>query len=251
MRYLFGGTTDTAAETATGARLPNAVGTVWGSGTTDAVQLTDLVDINGNPMSLITADKTGMLPAFYGPDGYRYLWVDFGAGRYMVVPTDTVTRLDEHLQGIDPHGDRSYTNSVFDRALPKAGGTVEAPEQRNWLTVRVPGNGAPGDGEGTVYQLTDGTTPYTRLFNNGALHVDTMGAPTSLALGSTATGNFITAHNGRSAPSPAGSVFTVTSDGSVIAAGTVTGRNIGTARVFSGPTPPPNPQVGDVWVKFG
>ncbi|MFI6052768.1 hypothetical protein ACIBCO_22135 [Streptomyces violascens] len=245
MRYLFGGTTDTAAETTTGARLPNATGTVWSSGAADATQLTDLIDINGNPMSMLSADKNGMVPGFYGPDGVRYLWVDFGSGRYMMLPSDTVTRLDEHVQGLDPHGDRSYTNAVFDRALPKAGGTVDAPSQRDWLTVRVP-----GDGVGTVYQLTDGTTAFTRLFNNGAFHIDTMGAPTSLALGTTAAGNFITAHTGRSTPSSTGSVFTVKADGSVTSAGTVTGTNIGSARVFSGATPPDNPQVGDVWVMY-
>ncbi|MFI6685378.1 hypothetical protein [Streptomyces sp. NPDC050485] len=247
MRYLFGGTTDTAAETATGARLPNATGTVWSSGAADASQLTDLIDINGNPMSMLSADKNGMVPAFYGPDGARYLWVDFGSGKYMMLPTDTVTRLDEHVQGLDPHGDRSYANSIFDRALPKAGGTVQAPEQRDWLTVRVP-----GDGAGTVVQFTNGTDVYTRLFNNGALHIDPVsGAPTALALGtSTPAGNFITAHTGRSAPAITGSVFTVKADGSVISAGTVTGTNIGNARIFSGATPPDNPQIGDVWVMY-
>ncbi|MFJ8384746.1 hypothetical protein ACIQ9Q_09575 [Streptomyces sp. NPDC094438] len=246
MRYLFGGTTDTAAETATGARLPNATGTVWSSGAADASQLTDLIDINGNPMSMLSADKNGMVPGFYGPDGARYLWVDFGSGRYMMLPTDTVTRLDEHVQGLDPHGDRSYALSLLDRALPKAGGTIQAPEQRDWLTV-----GIPGDGVGTVVQLTKGTDVYTRLFNNGALHIDPVpGAPTALALGATSNGTFITAHPGRSAPSTTGSVFTVASDGSVTSAGSVTATNIGKARVFSGTTPPDNPQVGDVWVMY-
>ncbi|MFK0175654.1 hypothetical protein ACIQVR_06790 [Streptomyces xanthochromogenes] len=245
MRYLFGGTTDTAAETTTGSRLPNATGTVWSSGAVDATQLTDLIDINGNPLSMLTADKNGMVPAFYGPDGARYLWADFGSGRYMMLPTDTVTRLDEHVQGLDPHGDRSYALSLADRALPKAGGTVTSPDAHDWLTIRVT-----GDGIGTVYQLTDGSSAFTRLFNNGAMHIDTMGAPTSLALGATAGSNFITAHPGRSAPATTGSVFTVATDGSVTSAGTVTATNIGRARVFSGATPPDNPQVGDVWVSY-
>ncbi|WP_050512106.1 hypothetical protein [Streptomyces rimosus] len=250
-RYLFGGTTDTAAETGTGARLPNATGTVWNSGAEDAEQLTDLVDFNGNPMSMLTADANGMVPAFYGPDGLRYLWVDFGAGKYMMLPTDTVSRLDEHVQGADPHGDRNYADDLFDRALPMAGARVQSEEGRNWLTVQVPGDG--GDGKGSVVRLTDGSTAYTRLLNHGALYIDTVGTHTPLAIGAplTAAGNFITCHNGRATAFSDGSAFTVKADGSVISTGTVSAKNIGGARVFSGPTPPDNPQVGDVWVQFG
>ncbi|MFK0295469.1 hypothetical protein ACIQU6_34060 [Streptomyces sp. NPDC090442] len=250
-RYIFGGTTDTAAETASGARLPGATGTVWSSGAADAEQLLDLVDMNGNPVSMLTADQNGMIPAFYGPDGYAYVWVDFGAGRYMMLPTDTVRRLEEHVQGSDPHGDRNYANSLFDQAVPKAGGTVVSEAGSNWLTLEVPGDA--GDSRGSVLRLSDGTTAYTRIVNHGAVYIDTVGTHTPLAIGAPLPpgGNYITCHNGRASAYSEGSSFTVKGDGSVISSGTVTAKNIGGARVYSGPTPPENPQVGDVWVMYG
>ncbi|MCZ4097306.1 MULTISPECIES: glycerophosphodiester phosphodiesterase [unclassified Streptomyces] len=121
-RYLFGGTTDTAAETSTGARLPFVTGTAWESGTDNALQLTDLLDINGNPLSILTADASGMIPAFYGPDGTEYVWIDFGAGRYKVLPTDTNSRLKEHLSATDPHGSREWATTRF---LPQTSITVD------------------------------------------------------------------------------------------------------------------------------
>ncbi|MEV6673272.1 hypothetical protein [Streptomyces sp. NPDC051162] len=250
-RFIFGGTTDTAAETATGARLPNATGTVWSSPAEDATQLTDLVDMNGNPVSMLTADKNGMVPSFYGPEGHSYVWADFGAGRYMMQPSDTAKRLDDHISSSDPHGDRNYADNLFDRALPKTGASVAVDSGRTWLTVRVPAGD--GDAKGNALRLTDGTTTYTRVANDGALFIDTVGAHTPLSLGApiTGTGTFITCHPGRASESAEGSVFTVNGDGSVVTAGTVTAQNLGSARVFSGPNPPPSPRIGDVWVKYG
>ncbi|MFF4223184.1 hypothetical protein ACFYZH_10000 [Streptomyces abikoensis] len=250
-RFIFGGTTDTAAETATGARLPNATGTVWSSPAEDATQLTDLVDMNGNPMSMLTADKNGMVPAFYGPDGYSYVWVDFGAGRYMMTASDTTKRLDDHISGSDPHGDRNYADGLFDRSLPKTGGSITSDSGRAWLTVRVPGGN--GDSTGSTMRLTDGTATYTRLANSGQVYLDTVGPHTPLSIGApiTAAQAFITCRTGRASEEPEGAVFTVKGDGSVLSGGTITAQNVGMARVFSGPTPPQSPRIGDVWVKYG
>lgn len=250
-RYVFGGTTDSAAETATGARLPNAVGTVWNSGAEDATQLTDLADINGNPLSMLTADQNGMVPAYYGPEGVAYVWVDFGAGRYMMQPTDTTRRLDDHISGNDPHGDRNYADGLFDRAVSKAGTTVTADSGRTWLTVQVPGGD--GDAAGHVLKLTDGTSSYTRIASHGGVVIDTIGAHSPLSIGAPIQPNdtYISCRAGHAAPGAEGAAFAVRGDGSVVAAGPVTAPNVGGARVFSGPTPPASPRVGDVWVQYG
>ncbi|MFD9569740.1 hypothetical protein ACFWBI_07835 [Streptomyces sp. NPDC059982] len=251
MRYLFGGTADAAAETSTGARLPGSTGTVWNSAAPDAQQLIDLIDTNGNPLSMLTADKNGMVPPFFGPDGVRYVWADFGAGRYMLLPTDTRTVVDEHTQGLDPHGDRAYANSLFDRAIPRTGATLTVDAKKNLLTAKVP---SAADSTGSVLRVSDGATTFTRILNNGTVVIDTVGAATPLALGTPAgqaTGNLITAVNGKASAAGTGSVFTVRTDGSVIATGTVTAKNIGGSRVFSGTQPPDNPQMGDVWIQFG
>ncbi|MFE7113947.1 hypothetical protein ACFU99_00760 [Streptomyces sp. NPDC057654] len=248
-RHLFAGTTDTAAETNTGARLPNSTGTVWASGEPDADQLTDLIDTNGNPMSMLTADANGMIPAFMGPDGISYLWLDFGAGRYMTLSTDVARLLDEHITGTDPHGDRQYADSLFDRAVPKSGASVTSPAGRDWLSVRVSGE---GDGAGHVYQLTDGETSFTRLANDGTMTIDSVGPQTPLSIGAPipVDAAFIVCRTGRASSSADGAAFVVKGDGSIVTAGTVNARNIGTARVYSGPTPPEHPKIGDVWVQY-
>ncbi|MEU6959409.1 hypothetical protein [Streptomyces chrestomyceticus] len=221
---------------------------MWSSGAADADQLLDLVDMNGNPLSMLTADQNGMVPAFYGPEGYAYVWVDFGAGRYMMLPTDTIRRVQEHVTGADPHGDRNYSDSLFDQAVPKRGGSVSVDRGQAWLSVQVPTGD--GDDQGAVLRVTDGGAEYTRLRNDGALVVDPIGPHTPLAVGASGDAPFLTCHRGRANASADGSVFTIASDGSVTSSGTVRASNLGSARLFSGPTPPSDPQVGDVWVMY-
>ncbi|MEF3112414.1 hypothetical protein [Streptomyces chrestomyceticus] len=204
--------------------------------------------MNGNPLSMLTADQNGMVPAFYGPEGYAYVWVDFGAGRYMMLPTDTIRRVQEHVTGADPHGDRNYSDSLFDQAVPKRGGSVHVERGQTWLSVQVPTGD--GDDQGAVLRLTDGGAAYTQLRNDGALVLDPIGARTPLVVGASGDVPFLTCHRGRANASSDGAVFTVASDGSVTSSGTVRAANIGSARVFSGSTPPANPQVGDVWVVY-
>ncbi|MER6382100.1 glycosyl hydrolase family 28-related protein [Streptomyces sp. NPDC001118] len=112
-RNLFGGTADSVAEDITGARVPNAAGTVWDGPSAGAAQLTDLTDINGAPLTQLQADAHGYVAPFYGPDGYERVWLDFGAGRVALVSVTVGERLDSHLSGIDPHGDRAYADSNF------------------------------------------------------------------------------------------------------------------------------------------
>ncbi|MFI9598944.1 chitosanase [Streptomyces sp. NPDC052043] len=104
-RHLFGGGPSDFAMERVGTQLilrPGAVGTVW-SATTNT-KLTDLTDVNGNPITTVTADTDGAV-LFYGPDGPTTVRVDFGYGRqYILVATD----LGEAIDG----------------KLDKAGGTV-------------------------------------------------------------------------------------------------------------------------------
>ncbi|MEU9258972.1 glycerophosphodiester phosphodiesterase [Streptomyces sp. NPDC048212] len=78
-------------------------------------RVTDLTTLSGVPLTVLTADTNGMIPAFYGPDGVDRLYVDFGAGAISLVATDTAERLTAHETSPDPHGDRlaaeNYVNS--------------------------------------------------------------------------------------------------------------------------------------------
>ncbi|WP_340376609.1 hypothetical protein U5640_16825 [Streptomyces sp. SS7] len=115
-RNLFGGTADSVAEDATGARVAGAVGTVWNGPSAGAVQLTDLTDESGAPLDHLTADSNGYVAAFFGPDGYERVWVDFGAGKVALVSVTVGERLDSHLVAVDPHGDRAYADGAFVKA---------------------------------------------------------------------------------------------------------------------------------------
>ncbi|WP_328657859.1 right-handed parallel beta-helix repeat-containing protein [Streptomyces sp. NBC_00334] len=56
---------------------PGAVVTFW-SASDGGVQYTDLLDGAGTPITEITADQYGMLPAFQGPDGVAIMWASAG-----------------------------------------------------------------------------------------------------------------------------------------------------------------------------
>ncbi|MYX26059.1 hypothetical protein GTY75_05145 [Streptomyces sp. SID8381] len=139
-RNLFGGTADSVAEDSSGARVPNAVGTVWDSPSAGATQLTDLTDESGAPLQQLQADATGYIAPFYGPDGYERVWLDFGAGRVALVSVTVGERLDSHLTDLDPHGDRAYADSTFLKA--SAAGWAAAPNALQNVSkgVRVPLN---------------------------------------------------------------------------------------------------------------
>ncbi|WP_125262033.1 hypothetical protein [Streptomyces alboflavus] len=66
--------------------------------------MTDLLALDGAPMTQLVADASGMLPAFYGPEGVTRLYADFGGARVALVAVDTADRLSEHQAAADPHG---------------------------------------------------------------------------------------------------------------------------------------------------
>ena len=112
-RNLFGGTADSVAEDATGARVAGATGTVWDGPSAAANQITDLTDATNSPITGLIADGNGYLGPFYGPDGAERVWVDFGAGRVALVSVTVGERLDAHTNATDPHGDRQYSDAAL------------------------------------------------------------------------------------------------------------------------------------------
>jgi hypothetical protein len=155
-RNLFGGTADSVAEDITGARVANAVGTVWDGPSAGAAKLTDLTDINGAPLLQLQADANGFVAAFYGPDGYERLWVDFGGGRVALVSVTVGERLDSHISGIDPHGDRAYSDAQLN--------THKAATSAHGVTGKVVGD-------------TDTQTLTNKTLNGGTLSGTINGSP--------------------------------------------------------------------------
>ncbi|MEU6614499.1 hypothetical protein [Streptomyces parvus] len=80
MRYEFGaGIADYVVTPSDGLWAVGAGATVtfWDAAA-DGTQHTDLLDAAGSPVSQITADEYGSLPAFRGPDGVTGMWADAG-----------------------------------------------------------------------------------------------------------------------------------------------------------------------------
>lgn len=177
-RLMFGGTAADVAEDLSGARVPGATGTVWDGLSEGATQVTDLTDLSGSPISGLTADADGMVPAFLGPDAVRpaeRLYVDFGGARVAILATDVGDRLQTHTAADDPHGSRAAVMTDLENLKGKAGGlaTLDAtgkvptdqvpvltpPDILDWLNVQAPEFGAKGDG------VTDDTAAIQAAIN--------------------------------------------------------------------------------------
>lgn len=257
-RNLFGDTAADVAEDVDGGRIPGAVGTVWDGSSDGATQVLDLTDESGAPIIQLVADQRGMISPFYGPDGVERLWVDFGDGKVGVLSTTVGVRLDAHQVGNDPHGDRAYVNDQLLGFVPIQGGSFPAPVGRDWVDVTIPN---PADSTGNFLHMVDAAgNTYTAIKNSGSIYIDPVGTRAALAIGAPgypSSQTVINVTNAKATPTTTASVFQVMGDGSVItkssvsALGAVTGSNIGSARVFSGPNAPASPQAGDVWIQYG
>ncbi|MEV5883086.1 glycosyl hydrolase family 28-related protein [Streptomyces sp. NPDC052020] len=163
-RYLFGGTAADVAEDVAGGRVPGAIGTVWDGASEGAVQVTDLTDLDGAPISQLQADADGMVPAFYGPEpSPERLYLDFGGPRVAILATDLGDRFAEHVAAEDPHGSKAAalaelkaqkgaanglaTLDPFGRVLlDQLPDVAKTPEMADWLNVKADAYGAVGDG---------------------------------------------------------------------------------------------------------
>ncbi|MEH6373688.1 hypothetical protein V7793_04915 [Streptomyces sp. KLMMK] len=273
-RNVFGGTAADAAENESGGRLPNLKGRVYLSEESPD-EVKDLLDMAGNEMKdgLLT-DERGMIPMFQGPDGVEQLWVDFNAGRVMLIPNDVGNRLKSHADAYDPHGSKQYTDGRLDNFISKEGAEVSLPSNKRWLGLM---NSTSTPGGDTIYQSNGGSTYNFALRQNGSAtfyqHTN-QHIPLEIRAGSKSAGAQVNANafviNGNEFANGKGSYkidwegnVTTGGDinagnmiawGNITAHGAVRADNIGTARVFSGPTDPTQmgitPKVGDVWVKF-
>lgn len=161
-RNLFGGTAADVAEDITGARVPQAEGTVWDGPSAEALQITDLLDYSGSPTNTLTADDQGMVEHFYGPDNVTLVYVDFGAGRVAMTPVNTSTDLANHLNADDPHGSKANALAEIDAQKGMANGIATLGTDGKVPQTQLPSNLGSG-GSGGVDWLNVKNVPYGAL----------------------------------------------------------------------------------------
>lgn len=125
-RILFGGTAADVAEDTSGVRVPGIIGTIWDGPTEGAERITDLLQTDGTPITVITSDEYGMLPPFLGPEGSpERLYVDFGGGiRTAILSSDIGERFAGHLVAPDPHGSKAAVLAEINARIGAPGGLV-------------------------------------------------------------------------------------------------------------------------------
>lgn len=84
-RRLFGGTiADNVCVSNNGVLTQPGVAvtlTFWDDPSTLTFPLTDLTDINGNPITTVSTNVAGQIPQFFGPnDGHQLMWADANGG---------------------------------------------------------------------------------------------------------------------------------------------------------------------------
>ncbi|MGW0930707.1 chitosanase [Streptomyces sp. NPDC002644] len=155
-RHLFGGSAADVAESITGARVPNAEGTLWDGPDPGSTQLTDLTNIEGIPITVITANPQGMIPRFYGPNNVDVVWADFGAGRVILTPVDLGERLSAHEEYEDPHGSKAYLEGKL--GVPNGIATLDGQGRLKGSQMPSGGGGGGGAASSSHYVMTGPTT---------------------------------------------------------------------------------------------
>lgn len=268
-RNLFGGSAADVAEDVDGKRVPGRPVTIWDGPGEGATRLMDLQDADKAALdnSTLVADKYGYIPPFYGPPGAERVWADAGTRRVELLPVNLSERFKKHTEvDPDPHKDREYADRKFDQAFKLSpNNQVTLDTKLRWFELYAAKDSAKDVGIifGDFRQddANDRTNAYVwALRQNGSVtHVARTDTNVPLEIRGDPT---------RTQPKAAfivndgkktglDSQFRVDLSGNVYAEGQVITQrplvapNVGTARVFSGPVPPADPQPGDVWIKYG
>ncbi|QLE71116.1 hypothetical protein FGW37_05420 [Streptomyces rectiverticillatus] len=268
-RSLFGGSAADVAEDVDGKRVPGRPVTIWDGPHEGATRLMDLQDADKGALdnSTLVADKYGYIPPFYGPPGIERLWADAGTRRVELLSVNLSERFKKHTEeDPDPHKDREYTDRKFDQAVKLGpGNQVNLDSKVRWVELYAD-KGSAGE-VGTVFGdfRQDGAgdrsngAVWTLRQNGSVTHVVRTDTNIPLEVRGDVTqpqpkAAFVI---GDGRKTGVDSQFRVDLNGNVYAEGQIVTQrplaapNVGTARVFSGPTPPADPKPGDVWIKYG
>ncbi|WP_274911809.1 hypothetical protein [Streptomyces sp. WZ-12] len=240
--HTFGGTTDAAAEDMEGNRLPNHKGDVYDGAGEDAQKVTDLRDMDGHHIEFVTSDQNGMVPMFQGPDGYTELWVDFGPGKYGLIPVDTAAGLEEHVTAADPHKSKQYTDEQLRHYVHNDSSNVmDVSGLDGWLKPKISGTSS------SMILAANGDDDCSwNVRQDGSMEAKAKGGVDGIKYVVDANKAAFVASSRESGKATA----QINGDGSASFTGPVSAPNIGGVRVFSGAKAPTNPQIGDVWVQL-
>ena len=190
---------------------------------TGGTQVTDLLDINSNPVTSVTADGFGLV-AFYGPDGtHETLWLDTGTGARLAC-----IAMEYAPTGAFAQTDLANT-FTFDQEIEKANPTFKI-------------NAASAGQAGTIELLTNDSLRWRVLKN------------TTAEAGSHAGSDLvIQAYN--DSGSSIGSALTITRStmASTFGGSVITPASTTSAASFRVPhgTAPTSPVNGDIWSTTG
>ncbi|MBK8168397.1 MAG: hypothetical protein IPK64_20810 [bacterium] len=163
-RNLYGCTSADFTLTESGRVVAGATATVW-TARTGGTQITDLTDIDGDAITLVTSDADGGI-RFYGVDGDKdTYWLDTGTGaRIAVRPADLTGE-------IGPTPDLTIGTVTTGTAAATITGTDASPV----LNLTLPSAGANGvntaaiqDGAVTAAKIADDAHPVSSLRRDSA-----------------------------------------------------------------------------------
>ncbi|WP_432136840.1 glycosyl hydrolase family 28-related protein [Streptomyces sp. bgisy154] len=166
----------------------NTAVTFWDAAT-DGNQYTDLLDEGSNPVTSVTTDQYGALPAFSGPDGVLGMWADAGGTSRAWVTTRDITSsgatsldwivVTDPIYGAAGDGVRDDADSIqaaIDAATTVDGGTVYLPRGTYMLSkpLQIPAGEAPtivGSGWTTVLKLEAAADCYALVMSGADTRV--------------------------------------------------------------------------------